>query len=157
MKEYGAAGPVVKTLSLKAPPPRAFTHFTDNIATWWPLAIHSLSHEQAQGLVFEAKRGGRIYEIDAAGRERDWGRVRECDAPHRLVFSWVLEKPAEATEIEVTFADDGKGGTDFTLTHRGWLETKSGADRRCMYDGGWLGVLAAFEGSLATPGGRNES
>ena len=150
MKEYGtaASGPVVKTLSLKATPRRAFTHFTDNISSWWPLAVHSLSHEMARDLVFEARRGGRIYEIEAGGRTRDWGRVTECDAPHRLVFSWVLEKPAEATEIEVTFADDGKGGTDFTLTHRGWLETKSAAERRSMYDGGWLGVLSGYERSL---------
>ncbi|OFX04102.1 MAG: hypothetical protein A3E78_13205 [Alphaproteobacteria bacterium RIFCSPHIGHO2_12_FULL_63_12] len=144
MKEY-AASPVVKTLSLKAPPSRAFAHFTDNIATWWPLATHSLSQEKARGVVFEAKRGGRIYEIDAAGRERDWGRVRDCEPPHRLVFSWVLENLAEATEIEVAFDDDGKGGTDFTLTHRGWLETKSGADKRSMYDGGWNGILSAYE------------
>ena len=150
MKEYGPStfGPVVKTLSLKATPARAFAHFTDNIAVWWPLAIHSLSHDEAKGLVFEARSGGRIYEIDGAGRTREWGRVKECEPPHRLVFSWVLEKPADATEIEVTFADDGKGGADFTLTHRGWLETKSGADRRAMYDGGWLGVLSAYERTL---------
>ncbi len=144
MKEYGTVAPVEKTLSLRASPARAFAHFTDNIAQWWPLAEHSLSHDNARGLVFEAKRGGRIYEIDSAGREREWGCVKECEPPHRVVFSWVLEKPADATEIEVTFEDDGKGGTDFKLVHRGWLETKSGAERRGMYDGGWMGVLAAF-------------
>jgi len=151
MKEYaaGAVEPVVKTLSLKAPPSRAFAHFTDNIATWWPLAVHSLSHENAKSLVFEAKRGGRIYEIEASGREREWGRIKECEPPRRVVFSWVLEKPADATEIEITFDDDGKGGTDFKLVHRGWLETKSAAERRCMYDGGWLGVLEGFERTLA--------
>lgn len=148
MKEYGKIAPVEKTLSLKATPARAFAHFTDNIGQWWPLAEHSLSHEEARGLVFEAKIGGRIYEIEASGRTREWGRVRECEAPHRVVFSWVLEKPADATEIEVTFEDDGKGGTSFKLVHRGWLETKSGADRRCMYDGGWLSVLSGFERTL---------
>ena len=150
MKDYGtsAFGPVVKTLSLKAPPARAFAHFTDKIGQWWPLAEHSLSHEAARGLIFEAKIGGRIYEIEATGRTREWGRVRECEAPHRVVFSWVLEKPADATEIEVTFKDDGKGGTNFKLAHRGWLETKSGAERRGMYDGGWLGVLDHYQGSL---------
>lgn len=149
MKEYGKVAPVEKSLSLKASPKRAFAHFTDNIAHWWPLASHSLSQGAARSVVFEAKAGGRIYEIDAAGRERDWGRVKACDAPHRLVFSWVLERPAEATEVEVTFADDGKGGTDLTLVHRGWLETKSGVERRDMYDGGWAGVMDAYRVSLA--------
>ena len=148
MKEYRKIGPVEKTLSLKASPARAFAHFTDNISHWWPLATHSLSQGAARRVVFEAKAGGRIYEIDATGRTREWGRVRTCDAPHRLVFSWVLEKPADATEVEVIFADDGKGGTAFTLTHRGWLETKSGAERRDMYEGGWVGVLAHYKESL---------
>jgi uncharacterized protein YndB with AHSA1/START domain len=148
MKEYGKIVPVEKRLSLKASPERAFAHFTDNIAAWWPLATHSLSQGEARSVVFETKEGGRIYEIDASGREREWGRVKECAAPHRLVFSWVLEKPADATEVEVTFTDDGKGGTDFTLTHRGWLETKSAAERRGMYDEGWVGVLAAYQGSM---------
>jgi len=150
MKEYaaGAVDPVEKTLSLKAPPARAFAHFTADIGQWWPLATHSLSQGTAKTAVFEAKEGGRIYEIDNAGRMREWGRVKECDAPHRLVFSWVLEKPADATEIEVTFEDDGAGGTNFKLVHRGWLETKSGAERRCMYDGGWRGVLDLYAASL---------
>lgn len=150
MKEYGKSGvaPVVKTLSLKAAPEKAFAHFTRNIAVWWPLRTHSLSQADARSVVFEAKEGGRIYEIDASGREREWGRVKICDAPNRLVFSWVLERPADATEVEVTFADDGKGGTDFTLNHRGWLETKSAAERRDMYDGGWVGVLSAYERTI---------
>lgn len=150
MKEYAKSGvaPVVKTLSLKALPEKAFAHFTDNIALWWPLATHSLSQAHAKSVVFEAKTGGRIYEIDVTGRTREWGRVKESAPPHRLVFSWVLEKPADATEIEVTFAADGKGGTDFTLVHRGWLETKSSVERRGMYEGGWAPVLAAYEQTL---------
>lgn len=149
MKEYAArpVAPVEKTLSLGASPERAFTHFTDNIAQWWPLQSHSLSQGVARNVVFEAKAGGRIYEVDATGRERDWGRVKTCDRPGRLVFSWVLEKPAEATEVEVTFAPDGRGGTTLTLVHRGWLETKSAFDRRQMYDHGWSPVLDAFRAS----------
>ena len=149
MKEYGKIAPVEKTLSLKASPARAFAHFTDNMALWWPLGSHSLSQANAKTVVFEAKKGGRIYEIDVTGRDREWGRVKECEAPHRLVFSWVLENPAEATEVEVTFEDDGTGGTDFKLVHRGWLETKSGAERREMYAGGWTPVLDDYVSSLA--------
>jgi uncharacterized protein YndB with AHSA1/START domain len=148
MKEYARIAPVEKALALKAPPARAFAHFTDNIALWWPLATHSLSQGAAKTAVFEAKEGGRIYEIDTTGRVREWGRVRACEAPHRLVFSWVLENPADATEVEVTFEDDGAGGTNFKLVHCGWLETKSGAERRDMYDGGWAGVLDGYASTL---------
>jgi uncharacterized protein YndB with AHSA1/START domain len=150
VKEYkpGAVAPIVKTLTLKASPERAFAHFTDNIGVWWPLASHSLSQSAAKTATFEAKKGGRIFETDVNGREREWGRVRECDPPHRLVFSWVLENPADATEVEVRFEADGKGGTDFRLTHRGWLETKSGAERRGMYDDGWAPVLDNYRRGL---------
>jgi uncharacterized protein YndB with AHSA1/START domain len=151
MKDYvfgRGPEPVVKSLSLKAPPERAFAHFTAGISAWWPLATHSLSQAQARTVTFEARTGGRIYETDAAGRTREWGRVKTCEAPHRLVFSWVLENPAAATEVEVTFESDGKGGTDFTLVHRGWLETKSAAERRAMYDSGWAPVLANYQESL---------
>ena len=150
MKEYriAANGPVVKTLALKAPPERAFAHFTENMGQWWPLATHSLSRAKAVNVVFEPRRGGRIYEIDADGREREWGRVKECARPHRLAFSWVLGDAAKATEVELAFEDDGRGGTRFRLEHRGWLETKSSIDRRGEYDRGWTPVLAAFEEGL---------
>lgn len=150
MKEYvvGPVAPVEKTLSLKAPPERAFSHFTDNIAAWWPLATHSLSQAFARSVVFEAKSGGRIYEIDATGREREWGRVREVEKPRRLVFSWLLEEPADATEVEVAFEPDGKGGTHFTLVHRGWRETKAAVGRRDMYDNGWAPVLGGYRAVL---------
>lgn len=141
-------GPVVKFLSLKAPPERAFAHFTDNMRLWWPLATHSLAQEKATNVVFEARTGGRIYEIDVDGREREWGRVKDCVRPHRLVFSWVLGNSANATEVELLFEDDGRGGTRFRLEHRGWLETKSAVDRRSRYDEGWTPVLAAFAAGL---------
>lgn len=141
-------GPVVKMLRLKAPPARAFAHFTEGISAWWPLATHSLSQALARKVAFEARAGGRIYETDADGREREWGRVTECAPPRRLVFSWVLEDPAQATEIEVAFEDDGAGGTRLRLEHRGWLETGSSLERRGGYDEGWTSVLAAYEAAL---------
>ncbi|MCB2114308.1 MAG: SRPBCC domain-containing protein [Parvularculaceae bacterium] len=148
MKGIGEIAPVEKTLFLKADPARAFAHFTQNISIWWPLATHSLSRAHAESVVFEARAGGRIYEIDVTGREREWGRVKVCDAPHRLVFSWVLEKRAEASEVEVTFDSGADGGAVLKLVHRGWLETKSGAARRDEYDSGWAPVLGAYRASL---------
>lgn len=144
----GPVRPVEKRLSLKASPEKAFAHFTKNISVWWPLDVHSLSGADAKSVVFEAKEGGRIYETDSKGRTREWGRVKVCEPPSRLVFSWVLESPADATEIEVTFDDDGKGGTDLRLVHRGWLETKSAAERRGMYDEGWSPVLGAYKATM---------
>ena len=140
--------PVVKTLELKAPAAKAFKHFTDFVHVWWPLATHSLSLEKAKSVVFEAYDGGRIYEIDADGRDREWGRVLVCDAPHRLVFSWVLEAPVDATEVEVTFEETGPSTCRMQLVHRGFERRRDGALWRGRYDQGWIGVLSRYAKSI---------
>ena len=140
--------PLVKTIALNAPVEKAFRHFTDNIHLWWPLATHSLSQEKAKSVVFEARTGGRIYEIDADGKTREWGVVKECDAPHRVVFSWVLEDLPNATEVEVRFTDEGAGKSSLTLIHRGWDNRSDGAKWRGAYDEGWAGVLERYAASL---------
>lgn len=139
--------PVVKTLKLKASCEKAFRHFTDNIHVWWPLRSHSLAEANAETVKFETHEGGRIYEVEKSGKEREWGRVGVCEGPHRLVFSWVLEKPADATEVEVTFEADGEGCV-MTLIHRGWDDRSDGAKWRDNYNQGWNGVLDAYRGSL---------
>lgn len=141
--------PVVKTIKLNASVEKAFRHFTDYIHVWWPLASHSLSEANARSVVFEARDRGRIYEIDKHGKERDWGVVKECDAPRRVVFSWVLEDFANATEVEISFADDGAGKSSLTLIHRGWDNREDGAKWREGYHKGWDGVLAEYVATLA--------
>ncbi len=140
--------PVVKTINLNAPIEKAFRHFTDNIHLWWPLAEHSLSKQEAKTVIFEAREGGRIYEVEQSGKKREWGRIIECDAPNRVVFSWVLEAPEKATEIEVRFKDDGAGKSSLTLIHRNWENRSDGVEWRGYYNEGWDGVLGLYESSL---------
>ncbi len=141
--------PIVKTLNLNASVEKAFNHFTKNIHLWWPLASHSLSLGDAASIVFEAAPGGRVYEIEKSGKKREWGRVSECEPPHRLVFSWVLEAPERATEVEVTFVDEGGGKSSLTLIHRGWGARPDGEEWRGKYNQGWDGVLSSYEDALA--------
>jgi uncharacterized protein YndB with AHSA1/START domain len=140
--------PVVKTLSLNASCEKAFRHFTDNIHLWWPIQSHSLAEKNAETVKFEAREGGRIYEIEKSGDEREWGSVSACEPPHRVVFSWVLEKPADATEVEVAFEPKGDSACIMTLVHRGWETHSKGKETRDGYHTGWDGVLAGFEKSL---------
>lgn len=148
MSTATALEPIVKTLDLDVTAEKAFHHFTENIHLWWPKETHSLSHADAETVKFEAKTGGRIYEIEKSGRSREWGRVLVCDAPHRLVFSWVLEAPEKATEVEVQFKDMGDGKSSLTLIHRGWDARPDGAEWRDQYNNGWDGVLALYSASL---------
>ena len=143
-----ALEPIVKTLDLRAPVDKAFHHFTENIHLWWPMARHSLSQADAVHVVFEGEAGGRLYEVDKDGREREWGRVLEWDAPRRAVFSWVLEAPEKRTEVEIQFAEGADGGSVLTLIHRGWENRPDGAEWRKNYHTGWDGVLGNFVDSL---------
>ncbi|MHA7820140.1 MAG: SRPBCC domain-containing protein [Erythrobacter sp.] len=144
----GSLEPVVKTIALEVNVQRAFGHFTRRMADWWPLASHSLSGEDAKSVVFEARGGGRIYEVDGEGRERDWGHVLECEENARLVFSWVLEKPDLATEVEVRFTPKGDTACEVTLIHRGWDRRPDGAIWRANYNEGWDGVLDRYAASI---------
>jgi uncharacterized protein YndB with AHSA1/START domain len=144
-----ALEPIVKKLDLNVTVEEAFRHFTGNIHLWWPTATHSLSQADAEMVKFEAKTGGRVYEIEKSGKEREWGRVLVCDAPSRLVFSWVLEAPDKATEVEVQFRDQGDGKSSLTLIHRGWDTRPDGAEWRSNYNNGWEGVLERYSSSLA--------
>lgn len=137
--------PIVKKLTVNAPVERAFEHFTKNIHLWWPMATHSLSLEDAASVVFEAAPGGRIYEVEKSGRKREWGEVSLCEPPHKIVFSWVLEAPEKATEVEVCFEDHGGEQSTLTLTHRGWDKRPDGEEWRGKYNQGWDGVLSEFE------------
>ena len=140
--------PIEKKLNLNVPPEKAFRHFTENIHLWWPLKTHSLSQEAARTVVFEDREGGRVYEIDAGGKEREWGEIKTYAPFSQLVFSWVLEKPDRATEVEVRFDEDGGNSCVMTLIHRGWQTHPEGAKWRGNYNKGWIGVLKEYETAL---------
>lgn len=148
MSDVMTTEPIVKTITLNVSAAKAFQHFTKNIHIWWPLKTHSLSQENAQTVVFESKIGGRIYEIEKSGKEREWGRVLDFEENRRLVFSWVLEAPDKATEVEVRFDEDKSGKTTMTLIHRGWDQRPDGAEWRGNYNQGWEGVINEYQLAL---------
>jgi uncharacterized protein YndB with AHSA1/START domain len=124
-----------KTVLVDFAPAEAFELFTARINSWWPTKTHSYGGEDVTGVVFEGKPDGRLYEVTDAG-ERDWGRVREWDPPHRLVLDWLIQP---GTEVEVTFAPEGPGSR-VVLEHRGFGD----GEARGSYDSGWDVVLAPF-------------
>lgn len=140
---------VRKSITVDAPPERAFRAFTEGIATWWPLATHSVGAEQAEHVVLEGKEGGRLYERLRSGEEHEWGVVGVWDPPSRLVFSWHPGRgPESAQEIEVRFTAEG-ASTRVDLEHRGWEQLgERGADMRRSYDSGWDTVLGQYVDSV---------
>lgn len=136
--------PIRLTTTVALPPADAFRLFTDGIDTWWPLREgFSYGGELAKEVHLEAVNNGRFYERYRDGREFEVGRVRLCDPPKRIVFSWQGDWSAP-TEVEIRFIAQGLA-TRVELEHRAW-ERLAAPERhwRNAFNNGWPRVLAAF-------------
>jgi uncharacterized protein YndB with AHSA1/START domain len=145
--------PVQTSIVVAAPIERAFSVFTDGMASWWPTTHHILEAELAD-MVFEPRPGGHIYDRGVDGSECRWARVLVYEPPERVVFSWDInlqwkreEDPERTSEVEVRFVTEGPNSTRVELEHRG-IE-RHGEGWEAMRDavgstGGWQAGLEAF-------------
>ena len=118
-KQATDLGPITKSVTVDVPVERAFQVYTEGIATWWPLNVHSVSH-QAETCVFEGRQGGRIYERATDGKEHPWGTVVVWEPPSRVVYTWHPGRSEEtAQEVEMHFRPEGVG-TRVDVEHRRW-------------------------------------
>jgi uncharacterized protein YndB with AHSA1/START domain len=141
MQQTTEVAPIHKSVTVARPVEEAFALFTDGIATWWPLATHSIFDQRAATAVFEGRVGGRLYELSADGEEGVWGTVLVWEPPHRIVYSWHPGRGEEtAQEVEIRFTAEGER-TRVDLEHRGW---ERAPEKRPGYDEGWDVVLGHY-------------
>lgn len=145
MPESAADVVIRKSVDVAVPVERAFRVFTEQAGTWWPLETKSVGQEEAVDLLFEPRRGGRVFERLRSGQEHDWGRVLVWEPPRRLAFTWHPGRGVEtAQEVEVRFVES-EAGTRLELEHRGWDRLVERADEVPEhYASGWYEVLARF-------------
>jgi uncharacterized protein YndB with AHSA1/START domain len=146
--------PLVKEITVPLAPERAFALFADGIATWWPLASHSVAGADAVGCRFEPRVGGRLLEIGRDGSEHVWGTLLAWEPPQHLALTWHPGREAStAQEVSVTFDAEGSG-TRVRLIHTGWeLLGKAARAERDSYNPGWdyvLRLYVATSGSTTT-------
>lgn len=134
--------PVVVNVVLELPPEEAFDVFTRAFGDWWPMATHSVGEKRTKSVHFEARVGGRIYEVVDDGTRHTWGEVLECEAPKKLVFTWHPGRAEESKQtVEVHFAADGDL-THVELVHRDWeVFAEKAEEMREGYVMGWAHVL----------------
>jgi uncharacterized protein YndB with AHSA1/START domain len=132
----------------------AFTVWTTKTSRWWPIS-HTVTGEHGLDVIFEGRPGGRIFERTPAGTEVDWGEITVWEPPRRLVYLWHIRTDrADATEVEITFVDQGNATTRVEIEHRGWEHLGSrGPGWRDANRAGWSGLLPHF----VTACGRNQS
>jgi uncharacterized protein YndB with AHSA1/START domain len=138
---------VRRDVVVEAPAERAFEVFTSGIASWWPLATHSLEGDAATDVAIEPHVGGAVYEDGPKGRQ-EWGEVTAWEPPSRLAFTWHLGRPEQQTEVEVTFTPVG-GATRVELVHSGWERLEDGVDKSAGYTQGWAMILDRYAGVAA--------
>src|SRR5262245_52482435 len=149
---------VRKVVSVEAPQNVAWQVFTEQMGTWWPLAMYKIGKAKAVDAVIEPRVGGRWYECGEDGTTCDWGRVLAWNAHSRLVLSWDITAdwqydPALQTEIEVRFIAEGDSRTRVEFEHRRLDRYGERRDEmRTIFDktGDWGRLLAAFAQMAAT-------
>ncbi len=123
----------------------AFRLFTEGIGRWWPIATHSLGGDHVVDVRFEARLGGRIFEVLDDGSEEDWGEVLAWDPPASVRVKWGVSRGRPPTTWEAVFTPLGESTTRLVLEHWGWEALGDDADEaRTGYHAGWDPVLSAF-------------
>lgn len=146
--------PIVRTVTVKGPPDRAFDLFTQRIGDWWPRQ-QSIGPGALASVSLEPFAGGRWREHKEDGSEAAFGDVLAWDPPHRLLLAWRIDAafaydPALTTEVEVRF-DPVTEGTRVTLEHRNLEQFGSDAPRiATLLGNGWPTTLAHFADFAAT-------
>lgn len=136
--------PLRLSFDVKCPVEHAFRVWTRKTSSWWPIT-HTATRERGLMVVIEGRPGGRIFERTPKGVEVDWGQVTVWEPPRRLCYQWHLRQDrADATEVEITFADQG-GSTRVEIEHRGWERLRErGTAARDANRAGWGGLLPHF-------------
>lgn len=149
---------VRKVIDVEAPQRVAWRVFTEQMGTWWPLAMYKIGKANAVDAIIEPRLGGRWYERGEDGSTCDWGRVLAWQPHDRLVLSWDVTAdwqydPDLQTEIEIRFIPDGEGRTRVELKHRRLDRYGDRRDEmRTIFDktGDWGRLLAGFAEVAAT-------
>ncbi|MDQ2959964.1 MAG: SRPBCC family protein [Candidatus Dormibacteraeota bacterium] len=158
MTMQGTATSVRTAITVEAPIEKAFSVFTDGMATWWPKENHIIEAELAE-MVLEPRVGGRIFDRGVDGSECVWAHVLAYQPPTQFVFSWDISSqwqietdPEKTSEVVVTFVAETPQRTRVELEHRkldrhgeGWEQMRDsvGADQ------GWALGMTAFAAAAA--------
>jgi uncharacterized protein YndB with AHSA1/START domain len=144
--------PLLISFEVDCPAHHAFEVWTSKIATWWP-RDHTVSGDPEE-IVLESGLGGRIYERTSAGERLEWGEITVWEPPRRLSYMWHIGRErSTATEVEITFVEEGAGCTRVAITHSGWDNLgDDAASRRDQNRRGWDALVPHFVAALGREG-----
>ena len=142
-----AAGTILATVTIDAPPERVFRALTDprELMEWWGSPEAYRAHRWESDL----RVGGRwvVEGKDASGAPYSvWGEFLEIVPPTRLVHTWLHDWDRDHPETRVTYVlDPVPGGTRVTVRHEGFVERPESCGAHAK---GWERVLDWLAGYL---------
>jgi uncharacterized protein YndB with AHSA1/START domain len=143
--------PVRRSVTVKAPPARAFEVFANRIGQWWPKS-HHIGAVEPDTVIIEPRQGGRWFERSPDGSECELGKVLTWEPPARLVLGWQLTPQWTydadlLTEVEITFTAEADGSTRVDLEHRNLERFGEGAEamrQNIDAPSGWSLILQVY-------------
>ena len=137
--------PLRLSFEIDCPSDHAFTVWTTRLSSWWPKG-HSASGDPGTVVTLEPRLGGRIFERTADGTEIEWGEITTWNPPAQLRYLWHINRDrSDATDVELTFVDNGDGTTRLEIVHSGWERLGSeGLAWRNANTAGWNALVPSF-------------
>lgn len=118
--------PLVKTIEVPCDQKQAFTVFLE-MNTWWPanrFATSVMRGQTVKAISVDARKGGRIIEISADGKEHLWGTIKAYEPYSYLNLDFHVPHPSERqpgfSTVEVRFTALAKNRTRVELTQSNW-------------------------------------
>jgi hypothetical protein len=148
-------GPLVVSSTVPLPIAPAWELLTSGMPRWWPYG-HRLGEVELCAVQVEAVTGGRWYQRDVLGQERDFGVVVEAEAPYLLrtqsfVGAGYQHDPRGELEISVRLVEH-ESGTTVTWTLEGFERLGPGGQQlRDDFAGtyGWGDMATALEEAIS--------
>lgn len=132
--------PLRREVLVEADAAFAFSVFTEQIGSWWPVAELSV-HGAEASVSFE---DGMIIEQSPAGERTVWGAVTDWRPGQALSFTWHPGHPeSQASTVTVNFYERGRQ-TLVVLEHSGWEVFAQPEAAREEYGHGWPSVLSRY-------------
>jgi uncharacterized protein YndB with AHSA1/START domain len=143
---------ITESIYIRANKAKVFDAFVNHINEWWPFKgkfSYSFAPEGVlpKQIQFEARNGGRFYEVFANGETYEIGTITHWLPPDQFSFTWKGEEYKAPTLVDVLFTQ-ADGQTKVTLTHSGW-EAAGLPDYAESYGVGWEEILGFLDTWLA--------
>lgn len=133
-----------RSIVVGVPPARAFAVWTRRVDLWWPPS-HRAKSGALGTMCFEEHVGGRLFERDETGEDRDYGRVTTWEPPSLLEYEFYPGTGrALPTDVSIHFVGVPEG-TRVDVVHSAGVAGAAYAASVSGYRRAWDELFESFD------------